>query len=153
MKKEDGRFVKFGVNNETVLTFVPNSNVDNYHLINQKINNGKGYWHQSCEKEEENKHFNKVAFVKYSYGKDPKVIDAVVLTFDFENQEFKVGNKTYKVKEDDNYTFKFLKRTLKCCGGLERFYKFVIREMHDQLFTSLVYTFKRVGGLMEEEEV
>ena len=151
MKKENGRFVKFGVNNETVLAFVPDSKFDNYHLINQKINDGKGYWHQSCEEEEENKYFNKVAFVKYTYGKDPKPIDAVVLTFDFENQEFKVGNKVYKVKNDDNYTFKFLKRTLKCTGGLERFYRFIIREMHDQLFSSLVYTLKRAGGLIEEE--
>ena len=151
MKKENGRFVKFGVNNEAVLAFVPDSKFDNYHLINQKINNGKGYWHTSCEDEEENKYFNKVAFVKYTYGKDPKPIDAVVLTFDFKNQEFKVGNKVYKVKNDDNYTFKFLKRTLKCAGGLERFYRFIVREMYDQLFSSLVYTLKRAGGLMEEE--
>ena len=150
MKRENGKFVKFGVNNETVLAFVPDSNVDNYHLINQKINDGKGYWHASCEDEEENKRFNKVAFIKYTYGKDPKPIDAVILTFDFDNQEFKIGNKTYKVKKDDKYTFKFLKRTLKCNGGLEGFYKFIVREMYDQLFSSLVYTLKKAGELVEE---
>ena len=69
---------------------------------------------------------------------------------DFKNQEFKVGNKVYKVKNDDNYTFKFLKKTLKCAGGLERFYRFIIREMYDQLFSSLVYTLKKAGELMEE---
>ena len=102
------------------------------------------------EDEEENKRFNKVAFIKYTYGKDPKPIDAVVLTFNFDNQEFKIGNKTYKVKKDDKYTFKFLKRTLKCNGGLEGFYKFIVREMYDQLFSSLVYTLKKAGELVEE---
>ena len=151
MKKENGRFVKFGVGNETVLAFVPKSNFDNYHLINQKINDGKAYWHQSCEDEEENKYFNKVAFINYTFGKDPKPIDAIILNFDFDNQKFQVGNKTYNVKEDKKHTFKFLKRTLKCIGGLEGFYKFIIREMYDQTYISLIYTLKRVGELMEED--
>ena len=49
MKKENGKFVKFGIGSATVLAFVANSNRDNYHLIKQKIYDGKGYWHQSCE--------------------------------------------------------------------------------------------------------
>ena len=142
MKKENGKFVKFGVSSDTVLAFVANSSRDNYHLINQKINDGKG-----CEENEEDKYFNKVAYIAYTFGKDPIPKDAIILNFDFENQKFQVGNKVYKVKNDDKYTFKFLKKTLKCIGGLEGFYKFIVREMYDQTYLSLISTFKQVGEI------
>ena len=37
MKKENGKFVKFGVGSDTVLAFVANSSRDNYHLISYNI--------------------------------------------------------------------------------------------------------------------
>ena len=147
MKKENGKFVKFGVGSDTVLAFVANSSKDNYHLINQKINDGKGYWHQTCEESEEDKYFNKVAYITYTFGKDPIPKDAIILNFDFENQKFQVGNKVYKVKNDDKHTFKFLKKTLKCIGGLEGFYKFIIRETHDQTYLSLMSMLKQAGEI------
>ena len=145
MEVKNGRYTKFGIGGETILAFVENSKFDNYHLISRLIGDGRGYSHQSCEKNEEDKYFNKVAYITYTFGKDPIPKDAIILNFDFENQKFQVGNKVYKVKNDDKHTYKFLKKTLKCIGGLEGFYKFVVREMYDQTYLNLISTFKQVG--------
>ena len=145
MEVKNGRYTKFGIGNETILAFVENSKFDNYHLINNLIGNGRGYSHQSCEKDEENKYFNKVAYIQYTFGKDPKPIDAIILDFDFDNQKLRINNKVYNVKDDKKYTYNFLKRTLKANGGLEGFYKFIVREMHDRTYLQLIDILKNLS--------
>ena len=145
MEVKNGRYTKFGIGNETILAFVENSKFDNYHLIYSLIGNGRGYSHQSCEKDEENKYFNKVAYIQYTFGKDPKPIDAIILDFDFDNQKLRINNKVYNVKDDKKYTYKFLKRTLKANGGLEGFYKFIVREMHDRTYLQLIDVLKNLS--------
>ena len=145
MEVKNGRYTKFGIGNETILAFVENSKFDNYHLIYSLIGNGRGYSHQSCEKDEENKYFNKVAYIQYTFGKDPKPIDAIILDFDFDNQKLRINNKVYNVKDDKKYTYKFLKRTLKVNGGLEGFYKFIVREMHDRTYLQLIDVLKNLS--------
>ena len=146
MEVKNGRYTKFGIGGETILAFVENSKFDNYHLINRLIGDGRGYSHQSCEKNEEDKYFNKVAYIEYTFGKDPKPTDAVILNFDFKNQKLRIGNKVYKVKDDKKYTYNFLKRTLKANGGLEGFYKFIIREMRDRTYLQLIDVFKDLNA-------
>ena len=145
MEVKNGRYTKFGIGNETILAFVENSKFDNYHLIYNLIGNGRGYSHQSCEKDEENKYFNKVAYIQYTFGKDPKPIDAIILDFDFNNQKLRINNKVYNVKDDKKYTYNFLKRTLKANGGLEGFYKFIVREMHDRTYLQLIDVLKNLS--------
>ena len=145
MEVKNGRYTKFGIGNETILAFVENSKFDNYHLIYSLIGNGRGYSHQSCEKDEENKYFNKVAYIQYTFGKDPKPIDAIILDFDFDNQKLRINNKVYNVKDDKKYTYNFLKRTLKANGGLEGFYKFIVREMHDRTYLQLIDVLKNLS--------
>ena len=145
MEVKNGRYTKFGIGNEAILAFVENSKFDNYHLIYSLIGNGRGYSHQSCEKDEENKYFNKVAYIQYTFGKDPKPIDAIILDFDFDNQKLRINNKVYNVKDDKKYTYKFLKRTLKANGGLEGFYKFIVREMHDRTYLQLIDVLKNLS--------
>ena len=145
MEVKNGRYTKFGIGGETILAFVENSKFDNYHLIYSLIGNGRGYSHQSCEKDEENKYFNKVAYIQYTFGKDPKPIDAIILDFDFDNQKLRINNKVYNVKDDKKYTYNFLKRTLKANGGLEGFYKFIVREMHDRTYLQLIDVLKNLS--------
>lgn len=66
-----------------------------------------------------------IQFNKFNYSGDIK--GTKELTFDFKNNTFTIGNKTFKVEQNSEFTFKILKTKIKAIDGIEGFYNFVSR--------------------------
>lgn len=83
------------------------------------------------------------------YNFDGISIDTIEVYFDFEKSTFTVGNKTYKVEHNSEFTFKVLKTKIKAIDGIDGFYKFV--EKSNTIKSPFNCTFfnalKRIGGL------
>lgn len=62
------------------------------------------------------------------YNLDGKKFKEFILDFDFENEKLTINSvKTFRVEQDHEFTYKFMKTKIKAIGGIKRLYGFILK--------------------------
>ncbi len=86
--------------------------------------------------------------VKYTYySGSGKPIDNIDILFDFNDNVIKIGDRKYKVKDNNEFTYKFQKTQVKAVDGIVGFRKFIEKAMdRDSVWHSFMFgTLKKVS--------
>lgn len=84
------------------------------------------------------KYFNTLLYSFYNiYGQR---VNNLIVHFDFENSVITVNDRTLKVVEDREFTYKVLKTKIKAINGIKGLYKHILGAMHiDSALNSSTY--------------